>query len=412
MGLGPMPPIAPPPSAGPAFSGPGMGNAPPPQGSLGGLPPLGGPAPQPTGGLGGLPPLAPPPNVGGAGPALGNLGGLPPLAPQAPAPTRLPTGVGAAYGANTGSDPYGTSGDPFSSNSDPFAVSTGGVQPQAPYNAPSDHYAAAPDPYAAPPSGTSPRPRTIGPGGAMPGMAAPPMPAGRAQFNHTAMPSGGDPWGGARIEPEIEESATRVGPAVSARLKLLITQLDGTEEGEYPLKEGENIIGREASPIFAKDNLLSGRHATFIVQGQSVWIRDDGSRNGVYVRLPRQQHVELVNGDQFCIGRIILRFELQPTADTVGLLHLVVGRDVDKALFPFRIPMSGLTMGRNRADLKFPTDGWVSGLHCQIVVHGPQVMIVDLGSSNGTYHRIRAARPLSHHDAVLMGQRIFHLHSP
>lgn len=411
LGLGPMPPIAAPPSANAAFSAPGMQNAPQPQpGALGGLPPFGGQSAQP-GGLGGLPPLAPPPNAAGSGPALGNLGGLPPLAPQAPSQTRLPTGGGAAYGANSGSDPFG-GGDPFSSNSDPFAVSAGGAQPQAPYNAPSDIYAAAQDPYASQQPAPAQRPRTIGPGGNVP-MPGPPTPAGRGQFNPNGMPSGGDPWGAARIEPEIEESATRVGPAVgSTRPKLLITQLDGTEEGEYPLKEGENIIGRDASPLFAKDNLLSGRHATFIVQGPSVWIRDDGSRNGVYVRLPRQQHVELVNGDQFCIGRIILRFELQPTADTVGLLHLVVGRDVDKALFPFRIPMSGLTMGRNRADLKFPTDGWVSGLHCQIVVHGPQVMIVDLGSSNGTYHRIRAARPLAHHDAVLMGQRIFHLHSP
>ena len=210
----------------------------------------------------------------------------------------------------------------------------------------------------------------------MPGPAI--APGGpRAPYGQAPTPAQ-DPWGAPRIEPEIEDSRTHVGPAVgTARPKLLITQLDGTEEGEFLLKEGENIIGRETSPLLAKDNLLSGRHATFIVQGGSVWIRDDGSRNGVYVRLPRQQHVELSNGDQFCIGRIILRFELQPTADSVGLLHLVVGRDVDKALFPFRVPMTGLSLGRNRSDLKFPTDGWVSGLHCQIVVHGPQVMIVD-----------------------------------
>lgn len=229
------------------------------------------------------------------------------------------------------------------------------------------------------------------------------------------MPQGGNPWGSPRIEPEIEDSRTHVGPAVgSPRIKLLITQLDGTEEGEFPLKEGENVIGRETSPLFAKDNLLSGRHATFIVQGSSVWVRDDKSRNGVYVRIPRQQPVELNTNDQFCIGRIILRFELQPTADAVGLLHLVVGRDVDKTIFPYRVPRSGLTLGRNRADLKFPSDGWVSGLHCQIVVHGPQVMLVDLASSNGTYLRIQphTPRPLAHHDAVLMGQRIFHLHCP
>ena len=416
LGLGPLPPIAAPPAAGPAFSAPAVPNAQPgPPANLGGLPPLGPPQPAAPAGLGGLPPLGPPQpgppaNLGGMpqpGPPA-NLGGLPPLAPQPPASTRLPTGTGAAYGASTGNDPFGNSSDPFASNGDPFAVSTGGAAP--PYNAPSDMYLAAADPYAAQqPGPPAQRQRTIGPGGAMP--VPPVAPGPRGQFGQTSMQQGGDPWSAPRIEPEIEDSRTHVGPAVG-RPKLLITQLDGTEEGEFPLKDGENVIGRETGGIFAKDNLLSGRHATFIVQGSSVWIRDDGSRNGVYVRLPRQQHVELSNGDQFCIGRIILRFELQPAPDSVGLLHLVVGRDVDKALFPFRVPMSGLTMGRNRADLKFPTDGWVSGLHCQIVVHGPQVMIVDLGSSNGTYHRIRSARPLVHHDAVLMGQRIFHLHCP
>lgn len=220
----------------------------------------------------------------------------------------------------------------------------------------------------------------------------------------------GNAWGGNRFEPEVEESRTRVGPAMTvARPKFLVTQLDGTEEGELQLNEGENIIGREMGGMFSKDNLLSGRHATIIVQGQTVWVRDDNSRNGVYMRIPRQQHVELSDSDQFCIGRVILRFEFAPTGDSMGLLHLVVGRDVDKGMFPYRVPRAGLTLGRNRAELKFPLDGWVSGLHCQVISNGPQVMLVDLGSSNGTYLRLRTVQALAHHDALLMGQRIFHL---
>ena len=329
-------------------------------------------------------------------------------------------------------------GDPF--NNDPFASSSVPVAqprpaPQAPpapaaYNAPSDMYNAAPaDPFASLPQAPAPQPRaaTIGPNHLQFGqLTGAPLNSGTIGPSKSNWQGGapiapaapiapqGDPWGSApRIEPEIEESQTRVVPALgSARPKLLITQLDGTEEGEFPLKDGENVIGRETGGIFAKDNLLSGRHATLIVQGPSVWVRDENSRNGVYVRIPRQQHVELSNGDQFCIGRIILRFELQPTADAIGLLHLVVGRDVDKTSFPCRVPLTGLTLGRNRAELRFPNDGWVSGLHCQIVVHGPQVMLVDLGSSNGTYQRIRGVRALAHHDAILMGQRIFHVHNP
>ena len=68
-----------------------------------------------------------------------------------------------------------------------------------------------------------------------------------------------------------------------------------------------------------------------------------------------------------------------------------------------------LTLGRSRSDVRFPNDGWISGLHCQLVVVGPQVFLVDLKSSNGTYARIRGTRSLQHGDALLMGQRIFHV---
>ena len=175
------------------------------------------------------------------------------------------------------------------------------------------------------------------------------------------------------------------------------------------MKEGDNLIGREVGGIFAEDNLLSSKHATIIVQGQQAWVRDEGSRNGVYARIAPRQHIELQDNDQFCIGRIILRFEFRPTAEGVGFLHLVVGRDVDKGLFPYVVPQTGMTLGRSRADLKFPKDGWVSGIHCQLMPVAGQVMLVDLKSSNGTFLRIRGLRPLAHGDALLMGQRIFHM---
>lgn len=443
--MGPLPPLGPSSAGGPSYSPsspavpavplqgfgpmPPLGPAQPSGGALGPLPPLGPSQPQ------NAPPLAPMQPLGPPQPSSGALGPLPPLGP--PQGTRMPSQPNAGFANAAGGDPFSSGGgDPFSSGGDPFAQSQASSQGYAPPT--SDSFPAA-DPFAQSQSGSSPyqaqpqfnpqRQQTIGPNGLM---ASAVMPA-RAQ---TIGPGGGmssglpqikpavtpiappiapqppqDPWSAQRVEPEIEESHTRVVQAIGTpRPKFLVTQLDGTEEGEFPLNEGENLVGREVGGMFAKDNLLSGRHATIIVQGQSVWVRDEGSRNGVYARIPRQQHVELSDGDQFCIGRIILRFEFAPTPDSVGLLHLVVGRDVDKGMFPCRIPRTGITLGRNRADLRFPLDGWVSGLHCQIVPHGPQVMIVDLGSSNGTYQRIRGIRALAHHDALLMGQRIFHLH--
>ena len=212
------------------------------------------------------------------------------------------------------------------------------------------------------------------------------------------------------------ESMTEVRSGIAVtRPRLMITQLDGTEQGEMVLAEGDNLIGREVGGRFAEDNLLSSRHATVIVKGGAVWVRDEGSRNGVYVRMAPNQRLELQDGDQFCLGRIILRFDLRspsPVAappDAAGFLSLVVGREVDKSMFPLPVPSTGLTLGRSRSDVRFPNDGWISGLHCQLLVIGPQVFLVDLKSSNGTYARIRGTRALRHGDALLMGQRIFHV---
>ncbi|MEZ4407011.1 MAG: FHA domain-containing protein [Polyangiales bacterium] len=248
--------------------------------------------------------------------------------------------------------------------------------------------------------------------GPTPAPVAPPRPIPAANAWSPASPTPG-------FNDASQDTGTDVRAALAqGRPRLVVTQLDGTEFGDWPLNEGDNLVGREVGGIFADDNLLSGRHATIIVKGGAAWVRDEGSRNGVYARVLPNQRVEIHDGDQFCIGRVILRYERLPASLTTppdphcaGYLVLVAGRDVDKGQFPLPVPMTGLTLGRSRADLRFPNDGWISGLHCQIQPVGPQVFLVDLRSSNGTFVRIRGTRPLAHHDVLLMGQRIFHYQS-
>jgi len=405
--FGPMPPLpnaAPPPVAAPPIApAPAM----PPMSPYG-APPM----------VGGLNPLGPPPPMGplapvaeaapnNPSPLLGLMPALPPAPPpMAPIPA-LPHGPPPDPYGGINNDPFagvgGGGGDPFASSpqpaSDPYAMA-GGQYPSP---------AGSNDPFAG--AGTQ-NPFQRGQRGptALPGTAlGPAMPAPMRSRQGTGLPHAWqDPLAPALEQPT--ETRPRLG-----RARMLVTQLDGTEQGEVPLIDGENLIGREVGGIYAEDNLLSSRHATIIVQGGSAWVRDEGSRNGVYVRIPRQTPVELRDGDQFCFGRIILRFEQRPPTnvaspgDFAGMLSLVVGRDVDRNLFPYPVSLQGLTIGRTRADLRFPSDGWVSGSHCQITVIGPQVMLTDVGSSNGTFMRIRGTRPLQHTDALLMGQRIFHV---
>lgn len=64
-------------------------------------------------------------------------------------------------------------------------------------------------------------------------------------------------------------------------------------------------------------------------------------------------------------------------------------------------------LGRERGDVLFPEDGYVSGLHCRVSLEGDKMMLTDVGSSNGSYIRLRAENPVKSGGLVLMGQQLF-----
>ena len=83
----------------------------------------------------------------------------------------------------------------------------------------------------------------------------------------------------------------------------------GIRGGAYPLKDGENNIGRENGDItFPSDGFVSGRHAVLQVAPERLMLRDLGSSNGTFLRLGAPSFVD--NGDQFLIGRQLVRVEL------------------------------------------------------------------------------------------------------
>ena len=66
-------------------------------------------------------------------------------------------------------------------------------------------------------------------------------------------------------------------------------------------------------------------------------------------------------------------------------------------------------IGRERGDVIFPEDGYVSGLHCRIHKDGDSVVLTDVGSSNGTFVRIEGEKKCSSGELLLMGQQLFRL---
>lgn len=221
--------------------------------------------------------------------------------------------------------------------------------------------------------------------------------------------------------PQQPLPPTGRAPAIE-RARLVLIRPDGTEGGTHPLGDGDTPIGRTTESIFGQDLYLSPVHATFSIQGGSVTVRDESSLNGIYVRIERQQAVELRDGDVFRVGQEILRYEAFPAVQRspdgterlgaeleglVGKIVLVTGRESAASAFP--VPVTGLYLGRERGDILFPEDGYVSGLHCQLVWASNRLTLTDVGSSNGSYVRIRGSRSLRNGDFLLLGQQLFRL---
>jgi len=227
---------------------------------------------------------------------------------------------------------------------------------------------------------------------------------------------------GAQAVPAAAPAAAASGGGRSVMLTAL--RADGTEAGNFRLPDGPTVtIGRDTGSIFAGDSYLSPRHATFSRRGPQLAIRDESSLNGVYLKLKPQEPNRLEYGDVFRIGQEIIRFEelrgQGPSADGVerfgspgkgyiGRLALVIGRDTTGNAFP--IPERGIHCGRERGDILFSEDGYVSGLHCQVSRGADgQVYLTDLGSSNGSFIRLRAERNIANGDILLMGQQLFRI---
>ena len=202
-----------------------------------------------------------------------------------------------------------------------------------------------------------------------------------------------------------------------ARGSLVRINPDGSEGERVPLAANGVAVGRSI-PGFSEDGFLSPQHATLRFDGDTLVVRDDNSLNGVWYRIAAEEPQLLDDGAMFRIGQELIQFERigdedsgevevmgSPADRPIGRAKLVVGRDT--TLNAYVVPATGLHLGRERGDVLFPEDGYVSGLHGRIHSEDGKVFLTDLGSSNGTYLRVQSEHRVPAGTFLLMGQQIF-----
>ncbi|NUO50716.1 MAG: FHA domain-containing protein [Polyangiaceae bacterium] len=209
---------------------------------------------------------------------------------------------------------------------------------------------------------------------------------------------------------------------VPGGVTLTALRADGTEAGAFHIAASPTTLGRDSGSIFAGDSYLSPRHATLTPKGKQVIIRDESSLNGIYRKIGRDEPIELGFHDIFRIGQEILRVEPltpmsksadgverlgSPARGYVARIALLIGRDTTGNAYP--IPETGLHLGRERGDVLFPEDGYVSGLHCRLSFSNGKIYLTDLGSSNGSFVRLMKDTAVGSGDILLMGQQLFRI---
>jgi predicted component of type VI protein secretion system len=113
-----------------------------------------------------------------------------------------------------------------------------------------------------------------------------------------------------RPAPGGEPAGRAWGSTDSGATLRLAQLLEGGGVAEiFPLRPGENTIGRDAGDVtFPGDRYVSARHAIIRVDPGGVTITDLGSSNGSFVKVVTS--AELSPGDQLLLGAQLFRLDL------------------------------------------------------------------------------------------------------
>ena len=229
------------------------------------------------------------------------------------------------------------------------------------------------------------------------------------------------------VKPKVKGSGapeTMVFDAspVKRKARLVLLRGSGGDGASYYLNSTEHVCGRSQGTIlFPDDPSVSPRQCNFVYRNGHLYVIDEGSANGTYIRL--RGRIPLTDGDRFVCGEQMFDFRLFP--ETIG--EQLVGDTTFSGtpmLWPWRyqlcqvltrgrsgevrcVESGDITVGREDCDLNFPHDRFMSHQHSRVVcAEGGQCFLEDAGSKNGTYYRIRDEVGLQNGDYLFLGKQL------
>ncbi len=229
---------------------------------------------------------------------------------------------------------------------------------------------------------------------------------------------------GTPVPSEVLESKIEYfGPMqMPGRARLVVIRGEGNIEGlSYLLQGDEHLVGRDDGEIlFPDDPWISSPHARFYYRGSELFVSDEQSTNGVYIRV--QGTVPLQAGDHFLCGQQLFRLDAEPEEDSgpsedgtffyssprrpsiFRIVQIVEGGDIGMVCCARD---GSVLIGRDDCDMNFPEDLYMSSNHARIeTAEDGQFALADHQSKNGTYMRIRGEEKLADSDYLFVGRQL------
>jgi ribosomal protein L40E/pSer/pThr/pTyr-binding forkhead associated (FHA) protein len=185
----------------------------------------------------------------------------------------------------------------------------------------------------------------------------------------------------------------------------LVVERGNAAGTSFVLEQIENVLGGAGAPIELPDDPhLAMRHAAVVFDEQRLMLRDEGSANGVYVKLRDAAPIE--PGDYFVAGERLLRFDGAcelPVGDPGETPYLGAPRPDGTAVRVTEILRGGKTgrvcfrsgpaiaIGRTGCDLNFGSDVLLAPRHAELrIAPDGSTTLVDLNAvASGVFLRLR-----------------------
>ncbi len=208
---------------------------------------------------------------------------------------------------------------------------------------------------------------------------------------------------------------TEVAP--SPRIALLVQLApDGYPGQGTPLAAelvpcgGAIDIGRACARFGTDDPYLEPWHARLSSHADGLQLHEQETRGGVWMRLTGPRWLR--DGDRFRIGGTFVCFDAalglrdlgRRSNGERGRIQLMAdGERIGLAL----AICDATVLGRAGTDVVLSDDPFVSVAHCRVVPGGDGVQLEDLGSSNGTWVRLRCGDVIPFGALVAIGQSVY-----